>query len=246
MYWKLSGFKLHAVWAEIRSPLELLASLIGFLRSCLTHDVTETFCGSYAEQPLCSEGSDWSSSSLFQILDVSGGLGRAEYEAPLAAWSQGPTSDYWGCRGQLPWNSGATADSASTQSFSCALDSGGWNQDGRIISGGTMSWIIWLLWVLLIQRLREWINLQTACGWSPEEATALLQSQCAWLQWLFFCQGRVEELNCKSWCSSGSPDVVVFHVNGKRQIVLSLVLDDSKEKSNHYGSAWCLLAVMAM
>lgn len=40
--------------------------------------------------------------------------------------------------------------------------------------------------------------------------------------------------------------MVGFHVNGRRQIVLNLMLEDSEEKRDRYGSAWCLLAVMAM
>lgn len=82
------------MWAEICSWLGLLVSLVGFFRSRSTHDATETFRGLCAELPPCNEGSDWSSLCLFQVLDVSGGLGRAEYAASLAAWSEGPASDY--------------------------------------------------------------------------------------------------------------------------------------------------------
>ena len=58
-------------------------------------------------------------------------------------------------------------------------------------------------------------------------------------------QDGTSDLNCKSSCSSGSPNLVGFRVDGTRQVFFNLVLEDTEEKSNKYGSAWCLLTLLA-
>lgn len=59
-----------------------------------------------------------------QLLDVSGGSGGAEHEAPVEAGGEGPAAHHRGGGGQLPRDAGAAADPEGAARLPRALDPG--------------------------------------------------------------------------------------------------------------------------